>query len=182
MNRTLWTLKRMQERLGTFGLAGLGLVLLSATLQLSLVLAGREQAGELAQEVADLKASATQRGQVAQASYAGAPARKLQEFYKFFPASQDATGLVERIFALAHARGLDVVRADYSTSAHIEGKLLRHHISLPVRGNYPAIRRFVASTTGEIPAIALESIHFDSVTNGAVEAKVELVLFMRAPT
>jgi len=60
------------------------------------------------------------------------------------------------------------------------GKLVRYQMTLPVKGEYPQIRKFLTDLPGALPAVALENVQFErqKIADPNVEAKIRLVLYM----
>ena len=53
-------------------------------------------------------------------------------------------------------------------------------MTLPLKGEYPQIRRFLAALPAELPIVALENVQFErqKVADPNVEARIRLVLFL----
>lgn len=105
---------------------------------------------------------------------------QLVEYYRFFPPARSAPQWMEKLVALAESRGLRLDQAEYQATPDKVGKLVRFQMTLPLKGQYPQIRRFLAALPGEIPVMALEKVQFErqNITDPEVEASLRLVLYL----
>ena len=57
---------------------------------------------------------------------------------------------------------------------------MRYQFTLPVRGTYPQIRKFVDGALADVPALSLDSIQFErrKIGDATVDAKLKLVVFL----
>jgi hypothetical protein len=113
------------------------------------------------------------------------PARsELDRFYARF-ASQDAfPDAIDQLLRTAAAHSLSLDEGAYTVTREDAGKLVRFQIMLPLRGNYPQVRNFLAALAYDVPGIALENAQFErrDVADPALDVKLRLVLFLaRAP-
>lgn len=108
------------------------------------------------------------------------PAEQLVEFYRAFPAEKNSPQWLDRIAAAAQSRGLSLDHGEYKATRDKSGKLVRYQMLLPLKGNYPQIRQFLAALPAEAPVVALESVQFErqKVADPAVEARIKLVLYL----
>jgi Tfp pilus assembly protein PilO len=106
--------------------------------------------------------------------------QQLAEFYRIFPSEQDSADWVGKIAAIAERDGLSVQQADYKAERDKTGKLTRFQMSLPLRGEYQKIRRFLADLRADIPIVSLEQVQFErqKVGDPLVDAKIRLVIFL----
>lgn len=105
---------------------------------------------------------------------------QLAAFYRVFPSEHDATDWIGKIAAIAQRDGLDLQQAEYKVERDKTGKLIRFQMSLPLKGEYQAIRRFLSDLRAEIPIASLEQVQFErqKVGDPLVDAKVSLVIFL----
>ena len=108
------------------------------------------------------------------------PAEQLAEFYRIFPQERNAPQWLKKLFALAEKNGLSLQEGEYKANRDKVGRLLRFQMVLPVKGEYPQIRRFLAALPAEIPIIALENVQFSrqNVADPVVEARIRLTLYL----
>ncbi len=64
------------------------------------------------------------------------------------------------------------------------GSLFRYRISLPVQGEYPAIRSFVSEALEQQPSLALDGMRLqrDLIGNAQIEAELRFTLYLGAPS
>lgn len=108
------------------------------------------------------------------------PAEQLAEFYRIFPAERYSPQWLEKLVALAESRGLRLNEGEYKATRDKVGRLVRFQMVLPVKGEYPQIRKFLAALPSELPVVALENVQFErqKVADPGVEAKIKLVLYL----
>lgn len=109
---------------------------------------------------------------------------QLAAFYQLFPSEHDATDSVGAIAAIAQRDGLGLQQAEYKVERDKTGRLIRFQMSLPLKGDYQAIRRFLSHLRAELPMVSLEQVQFDrqKVGDPLVDAKIRLVIFLgRSP-
>lgn len=107
---------------------------------------------------------------------------QIERFMAFFPELESAPGWLRTVYAVAEREQLELLQGSYRLSDDRVLGLAQYRISLPVRGGYPQIRRFIAGVLDEIPALALEDVTFqrEKIGDGAVEAKIGLTLHLRS--
>lgn len=105
---------------------------------------------------------------------------QLAAFYRSFPSERDATDWIGNIAAIAQRDGLMLQEAEYKANRDRTGKLTRFQMSLPLRGEYQTIRRFLSDLRAEIPVVSLEQVQFErqKVGDPLVDAKVRLIIFL----
>lgn len=106
---------------------------------------------------------------------------ELRTFYEAFPGQQKMTDLLGRIYRAASENGIMLQRGDYQLHAEPDLALLRYEISLPVRGGYLDVRRFLAQILNDVPSLALEGLVFtrQRINDPGIEAQIRLALYLR---
>jgi Tfp pilus assembly protein PilO len=109
-----------------------------------------------------------------------APVEQLAAYYRFFPAAISSTRWLDSIYRNASNLGLHLEQGDYRPTIEPGGRLLRYQITLPIKGNYLQIRKFVANLLSEIPIASLDYISFERhrVGEPMVSAKIKLSLYL----
>lgn len=109
-------------------------------------------------------------------------AEQLAEFYRLFPDERDTPDWIGKIAATAQGCGLSLDQGEYKPDRDTTGKLTRLQMTLPVRGEYRQIRKFLARTRVDVPIAALEQVQFErqKVSDPLVDAKIRLVLYLGA--
>lgn len=172
-------LHRLASRLGWPGALGIGVLLATAALFVWVVLPAQLQVEALREHTAALRAGAAQGGGLRVAAQPS-PAEQLAAFYAAFPEEPSSPHWIGKIAATAKRSGLSLDQGEYRLSRDTVGKLARLQITLPVRGDYGQIRRFLASASADIPTAALEQVQFErqKVGDTEVDAKIRLVLYL----
>ena len=93
---------------------------------------------------------------------------------------ENVAEVVRRLHRNARAAGLRFVRGDYRPQRDASGQVLRYQITLPLLGNYPKVRRFLAKSMDTEPALALDEISFQKENSrGPLETRVQFTLFVQ---
>lgn len=104
----------------------------------------------------------------------------LGSFYAFFPPSEHLSDQIRKIYAVAEKQSFQLEQGEYRASRDNTGRLLRYQISLPIRGNYTQVRKFLAGVLADVPYLSVESIQFERhrASETTVDAKVKLVMYL----
>jgi len=88
---------------------------------------------------------------------------------------------VGSVFEQAAKQGLALAQAEYKLEHDKAGGFSAYQMTLPVRGPYPRLRRFVDATLAETGCAALDDVDFKREAIGATqtEAKLRFVFFLR---
>jgi hypothetical protein len=157
-------------RLGWPGLLGLGLLLAALWLD-------RYQVQPLETAAAESGARAERLTRQPRPSAAPAPAAALADS---LPADAGAPEGVARLFVAATHAGLSLEQGSYRPASD-QGGLQRYQITLPVSGEYPAIRAFLAEALERQPGLALDSLALsrESIASAEVKARLGLTFYLR---
>lgn len=184
MNRLRYfnrSVRRWLQQAGWPGVAGLVLLLGGAVAYLALLAPARQQLIEVSQETISLRQriqQAAKNGGIDQKDAAA----QLAAFYHFFPAATASTGWLGKIYSAAEHQALSLDVGEYRLLPAQDGKLERYQITLPVKGSYVQIRKFIDEALNEVPVAALEDVSLKRENIGAVnmEARIKLTLFLGA--
>lgn len=104
---------------------------------------------------------------------------QLAAFYRIFPGEQDAIDSVGKIVAIARRDGLALLQAEYKSEHDKAGKLVRFEMSLPLKGEYRTIRRFLFDLHAEMSNVSLEQVQFErqKVGDPLVDARLRLAIY-----
>lgn len=161
-------------RLGWPGLLGLALLAGSVAVCLAVV-------KPMDAEVAQL------RDQAAQLARRGAPAAapaRVKDWREDLPGGHQAYGRLARLFQAAAEAGLALDEGSYRTQfeSALQGQagLGRLVISLPVGGDYAAVRGFLAQALNQDPAIALENLRLtrEAMSETELAADMRFALYL----
>ena len=97
------------------------------------------------------------------------------------PSPSEAPEGVARLFAAATHAGLSLEQGTYRPAGEQGAGLRRYQITLPVTGDYPAIRAFLAEALERQPGLALDSLALSRETfaSAEVKARLGLTLYLR---
>lgn len=126
---------------------------------------------------AERKAAAVKSGQEAAPL---SPSQRRERFFNGLPATGEVTQSVERIYAAAAAEKLSLMHGEYTGSELPVAGLVRYKITLPLKGSYGQVRRFIAESLKTVPGLALDDVTLQrpNIGDAAVEARVQLSLFL----
>jgi Tfp pilus assembly protein PilO len=177
------SLRRWLRLLGWPGILGIGVLVMCATFYLSTLQPAAERLRETQQSAASLRDQMKQAGEVAKGPERPV-AEQLAEFYKLFPNEKDLPDWLAKVFAAAQAQGLVLEQGEYKTQRDKIGHLMHYEITLPVKGEYPQIRKFLAALTRDVPIVGLQQIEFErqKVGTPTVDSKIRLVLYLEQQT
>jgi Tfp pilus assembly protein PilO len=178
-SRLRWTSRRWLRTLGKPGVLAIGILVVFPPFYFSAIAPAQERLD------AARRGTLSLREQILHASQSlggmrRTPAEQLAEFYRIFPQERNAPQWLKKLFALAEKNGLSLQEGEYKANRDKVGRLMRFQMVLPVKGEYPQIRRFLAALPAEIPVIALENVQFSrqNVADPVVEARIRLTLYL----
>jgi hypothetical protein len=180
VTRALWFARRILERAGWRGAAGLALLLAGATVCATAVPARVAELQELRQEIGALRARYLMSG--------GKPAgtrspreEQLANFYGYFPPLTSLPDWLGRIYDAAEANGVQLDAGEYKLVQERDWKLARYQVTLPLKGSYGQVRGFMAQVLNEVPAAALDEVAFrrEGIGATALDVRVKLTLYLR---
>lgn len=178
MKTTASSLLRLQDRL-RYALARLGwpgaagLALLAAAWLLHGLEVEPMQAASLAME--QRAEHLAKRARPARAS----ESTQLAALSATLPGAERMPEAIAHLFSAATHAGLTLQQGAYRAVGEKSGSLqpnslVRYQISLPVNGDYPAVRAFVAEALEREPSLALDAIRLTRERMGAGEIDAEL--------
>ena len=183
MQALVWRLRSARRYLSWPALIALGLLLASSVVYVERVLP----------DVAELAALSAAIDPVPRAPKNAladekplSPEAQLAAFYAFFPGndapSEAPSDTLDRIFAAAAKENLALPQGEYQWSKERQGALIHYGITLPLKGPYPGLRRFMAQVLRENPALSLDTVSFgrQTVSDIGVDAQVQFTLYLRS--
>lgn len=161
------------RRLGRPGALGALLLVGAAAWQLAVV---QPRAAALAAQLAR-NADAARVAQAEQAAAAEAAGVRAQPALALSPA---VAASLRRVFEAAEAAGVALPQGDYRLTEIRDAHLQRYQLSLPVRGDYPGIRRFLAAALNAEPALALAGLQLrrSRIESDTVEGLLNFTLYL----
>lgn len=164
------------------GLIGALLLLVSLAFGLAATLPAereRQQTRLRAAQAAGVQARVERGEQLAPATPEGLRAA----FYRDFPAQGEITRWIEEIYDAAADEQLSLARGEYILTPIKDTRLNRYQITLPVRGDYGRIRRFIDSVQAAVPNLGLDelSLQRQDINEAQVDARIRLTLYLTNP-
>lgn len=108
---------------------------------------------------------------------------RLAEFDRYLPPHDEIPQAVGDLLTLAEREGLLAEKGDYRVQPDPQGGFLRYRMTLPVKGDAAAVRRFVLAALEGQKTLALESVQFkrEQAGDAQIEARIQWLLFARLP-
>jgi hypothetical protein len=109
------------------------------------------------------------------------PTEQLAEFYRFFPTQDRISEEMEKIYNAADEQGVTLERGDYQLVSERDSKLLRYDISLPIKGGYLPVRKFVTQILKDVPSASLLGIVFtrDRISDPLLDVQLKFALYVK---
>ncbi len=177
--RLQWGGRRWLRLLGWPGVLGLSLLAACAAFYSSAIRPAQVQLQAVHQNAVSMQEQVKHAAHTLSGSQL-APTAQLAEFYRIFPGDKNLVPWLEKIFAIAQNEGLTLDRGEYKVSTDRFGKLTRFQMTLPVKSEYPRIRKFLNTVRAEIPIVSLEHLQFERqrIDDPMVDAKIVLALYL----
>jgi hypothetical protein len=173
--------RQISYRLGRLswpGWLGLALLLAAAAYVVAVVLPAARESERLDRRIA-AAAAQTQADQAGQ----GRPlstSEQLAQFYETFPKGTTVPDWLGKLNGIAVKQNLSLDVGNYSLVRNQSARLDQFRITLPIKGSYPQVRKFIATALATAPALSLESVAFkrDKVGDERIDARVDFLLFL----
>jgi len=178
MRRLLWQLRRARRFFAWPTLMAIVLLAASAVAYVERGLPARMQLAELVDDAERIRRAV---GLANAPDKVLSPDEQLAAFYAFFPASDAVSDVLERVFAAAAKENLALPQGEYRLVKERTEKLIRYDVTLPLKGPYPGLRRFMAQALKENPSLSLDAVSFNrqTVSDIGVDAQVRFTLYVR---
>lgn len=105
---------------------------------------------------------------------------RVAEFYDMLGERRHAEQQLRTLFALAKKNGVDISAAEYQTGFDKNSQVHRWQIALPVKGTYPALRRFAEQVLLAIPFAALDELRFkrEAIATPLLDARLHFTFYL----
>ncbi len=175
----LWVRRRWLRLLGWPGVAGVGLLSACAAFYFSVVQPAEANLSTTHRDAISIQERVKEAAKGLNRSELP-PAEQLAAFYRIFPGDKHLLTWLGKIFVVAQSEGITLDQGEYKLTRDRIGKLVRFQATLPVKGEYPQIRKFLSHLRTEIPIVAVEHLQFErqKVDAPTVEAKIILALYL----
>lgn len=177
-HRLAWYLRDASHRLGLFGAVGMALLGACVLFYAIAVLPLASESAALQREIAEID-QARDAQRAGTRTEAASPAEQLAQFYRFFPGRDQAADRVAVLYSIAAGHGVLLDQGTYRMVPDRGGKLWRYEVTLPVKGDYPQLRKFLSQALAEMPHLALDRVSFQRQKAGdaTLEAQIKLTFF-----
>jgi hypothetical protein len=161
-------------------LAALLLIVGAAAVHFHL-LPAREASIELAERQLAAAERVTRRIAAEQRKDGVSPEAAKQDLLARFPRETALNETLGSLLDLVRSSGLDLVSGDYRLTMAAEGLLAQYVITLPLKGDYLALRRYLLEVREKHSGIAIDDVasRRDSIGNPALETQLRLIVFVR---
>lgn len=179
MNGLRSILRFRLRQLGWPGITGLGLLVLCLAFFVFALLPAQKRLAQVAEQTVSLREQ-IQNAARTMAANRDAPAEQLVAYYQFFPTDRSSPHWLEKIYQAAQDQNIVLEQGQYRTSPDRAGPLIRYQITLPVKGTYVQLRKFLAAALNIVPVLSLDQIDFERQKIGDlnIDAKVKLTLYL----
>jgi len=179
MKKFTRALNHQLRQLGWPGVAGIGMLLFSASFYLSSSLPAKEEAALMRDSIAS---EMKNRSAAADQARSNSPGAQLKSFYDYFPPARQLPDQLARIYGFADKQGLQLQQGEYRLVQETNAKLERYQVTLPLRGSYTQVRQFVGEVLNEMPVVSLDDLKFEKqrIGDSAVDAQIRITLFLLA--
>ncbi len=173
-------MRRAPILLGWPGVVGIGLLVGCATFYFSTIQEAQAKLVTTRLSALALQERLRLTGARQEESGQHTPEEQVAQFYRQFPRNGDLPRCMEKIFASAQKQGIGLAEGEYKVMRDKDGGLVRFHMTFPVKGDYPSIRKYLTSLTTDIPTLSLQQVKFkrQKVGDVTVDANINLVLFL----
>jgi Tfp pilus assembly protein PilO len=163
------------QRLGRTGVVGLAALVFAVVFFAFTLLPLQARVGHLREALQSAASNAQRPNAVPREEQAA-------NFIARLPTRNNLPAVLGAIVQQAEKAGLSLDRGAYQWSVGKSGSIARYQLTLPVRGSYPAIRKFVDATLVEVPAAALAGISLErsNVGDAQVTANLRFEIFLRS--
>ncbi len=175
MKRLEWEARKWTDYFGVQGLVGLGLVVLALLAFLGGVLQAEAKLLRTTNTAVELQSRHAN-----PAAYALPVESDLTSFYKSLPSERNAIQQMRKIYQIADKQSLRLSQGEYKFTREKDAHLGSYQITLPVKGSYIQIKKFIAKTMNAMPTLALDGVTFkrETIRGTEVEAKIQFTLFL----
>lgn len=173
-----WSRRRLLRVFGWPGMVGVGLLAGCMAFYWSAIQPAQARLDRVRQDALSLQEQARHADGAIRRPLT--PVEQLAGFYRAFPDDRNLLPWLEKIFALAQNQNISLDQGEYKVTHDRVGRLMRYQMTMPVRGGYPQIRKYLDSLLTEIPIISLEQLQLgrNEIGDPVLEARIRLALYL----
>lgn len=174
----LWRYGRL--RLGLPGLIAMTLVL--PTLVIAALLPQLSRDGDALRAALAAKAAAASRAP-APVTRPLSSSEQTQEFVSRFPAMARNADDLEKVFALAKARSVELLKGEYQLKAEPNSPLVFYTATFPVQNEYGALKAFAADVLLALPHVSMDELRMSrpDARAGSLDSTVRFTFVYGSP-
>jgi len=180
MNRLLRLWWHARLRLGVAGLSAL--VLAVPALVIAALLPQLSREGDRLRAALAAKAEASSRAP-APAPRPMSSSERAQEFVARFPPLARSADDLEKVFALAKTRRIDLSKGEYQLKAEPNSPLLFYTATFPVQNEYGALKAFAADVLLALPHVSMDELRMSrsDARTGSLDSMVRFTFVYGSP-
>lgn len=178
MKNLIHTLERLTHRAGIIGGSGIALVAMAFGYYIYVVEPLNSRADKLRAEAAIASTRADDND--SQRKTARTREERISAFHNYFPPSSEIPDWLEQLYKTADVVKLTLIRGEYRRIGEETERPRRIQVTLPVKGSYGQIRRFVATALTNIPFLSVDEVRLQRATANEeeIEAQIRFTLFV----
>jgi Tfp pilus assembly protein PilO len=178
LTKPAWMMAHWSKHLGLPGTVGLAFAAVAFAVFLGLILPAEAELEQATREVADWQSQLKR--QLADPQRSMPVESSLDLFYKRLPPERNATEALKKIYKLANNESLFLAKGEYKFTRGKAGHMGNYQVTLPVKGSYVQVRKFIAKVLNGMPTVALDGVSFkrESIGGTDLEAKIQLTIFL----
>ncbi len=165
------------QKIGHVGVIGLSLCIFSLA---ALFSANGPLHQQVSSKAIDLENARQHTSQGSRDQLPDVQAASAQRLVNELPSRNDLPQIMGQVVSIAAASGITLDRGNYDFSTTDSSAIASYSLSLPVRGTYPQVRKFVENTLAAIPVLALDSMRFErnEVSEQTIAADLEFAILV----
>lgn len=104
----------------------------------------------------------------------------ISRFYASLPSQNEANSKIAAILEAIKKSGLESKKTGYTSQDVPDSDMVQYRITIPVSGSYIHISQFINSVLNEHPSLALAAANFHrrDINSDAVEANIQMILYL----
>jgi len=161
-------------------MVALGLLTFNLAFYFSALVPTREKLESMEHDIATMRAHTQSSIKAIHEAAATRPQDQLATFYKSFPSVESTPDLLQTIYRAASSNQVKLDQGTYRLVVERGSRVQSYQITLPVKGNYPQIKSFLARIIKDIPTLSLDSIGFQrqGIADPTINSEVKLTLYL----
>ncbi|MDX8385064.1 MAG: hypothetical protein R8M11_00945 [Gallionella sp.] len=166
------------QKLGWMGMVGIGVFAMCGAFYFSALMPSEKKLQTLHDTIFLIEKSADQSGGRTEIKLT--QVEQLAVFYKSFPTKSSIPESLQKIYKAAAAERLKLDQANYKSIQRSSEKMSRYQITLPIKGRYSSVHKFLVRVLKDVPNASLDQVLFErrKIGDSFVNASVVFVLHL----